>query len=232
MRRLHTLLVPIILAALLPFLTGAVLINPFVFGTVVLQTASDNFNAYADGALLESQTNWASVTGSIKIVNPGSAGRFMGNTSSANTCVRYTAGTWSANQSVTIFIRTNNTTNYVGAAVRCSGSGGTGACYRAIFSGVNGSIFVSRLNGGVNTDITSYATTGLVVNDQMRLSVTGSGSSTRLHIEKFSGGSWSDIVAALDPGGTYISSGNPGVATYTTGTTTEMGGDDWSATDL
>ncbi len=196
------------------------------------QTASDGFN-YTDGVSLGAQTNWANVDGTLIVENNGSGVHgFRGNTGGQTNIVRYTPGTWSANQQAQVNIVTINSgaIQSGGVAMRCDGSGnGYAVLYLA------GTIYLVINNAGTeNLFGTSWNQT-LVAGNGLRASVTGAGSATRITITADldnSGNYATTIVSSVDPGGTYISTGTPGVSAYTTSLGFLELFSNWAATDL
>jgi hypothetical protein len=186
------------------------------------QTASDNFDSYADASTLGGQGSWVGVTGTVKVIKPASDGRYM--SSGASVAVaRWSAGTWSGNQysEVTLSAEAANG-NYIGVAVRCQPSAVT--LYYVYWT--NNTMYLNRYLAGSLVGMTTAAAT-IAPGKVLRLEVTGTGSATRLST-KVDG---STVINSYDPGATYIDGGNPGVACYN-GDTTKFGGTSWIASDL
>lgn len=170
------------------------------------QTASDNFDSYANNSTLNGQGNWLRLYGSVislGVVNPSGSGRVVGNNGDVGNVHFYNAGTWAANQwsAATVF----GTGGDIYAAVRCAG----GSCYyvRAT-TGFGGYIIMGKFDSGSQTDnIASTAMASYAAGDIIRLEVSGSGASTRLTAKQ----NGVTKLSNVDPGGTYHSSGNPGM---------------------
>lgn len=175
--------------------------------SVSLRSVTDNFNSYADAAVLGSQTNWENIVGTIMIYNPsGTAGGLYASSSAEQICA-YTNGTWAANQAAQITQSTPSGGGFRGASVRCStASGGSG--YYFLANATN--VYLKARNAGTSTDLTSASIT-ISGGETLRLEVTGTGSATRLTV-KING---TAVISSFDPSAVaYISAGAPGVSGY------------------
>lgn len=172
------------------------------------QTASDTF-LYTTASNLDDAPNWSISSGSILVASNSLASGIYANASGANSLYYYDSGTWSGNQSAEMtIVNVNGTTVTTGGpAVRVDAANG----YYAVY--VGGTVFLNKSNSDVHAGISSYVQ-ALAVGNKLRLQATGSGSATRLKVSVDTGSGWTDLASSVDPGGTYISSGNPGVSTY------------------
>ncbi len=174
------------------------------------QIASDSF-PYANGTVLDTTGNWIAVTNDyIADTSPGitiARGQSTGN----QNCVAWNgagAGSFTANQYSEITVYKSGNGN-VGVIVR-GAPGGT--CYRAMWGA--GTVYLDKGNSGTYANVTSVGSITLNDNNKIRLSVTGTGSATRLVIAIDSGSGFVDVLGPTDPGGTYINSGVPGLGTF------------------
>ena len=196
------------------------------------QTASDDFDTYTHNAALDAQGSWAVVSGAsgdqMWVEKPASDGEIWSNNSGVEeSCNRWTAGTWSANQySVGVLSAKISGIADMGVSVRCqSGS----ATYYAWYMDPNDNWYLIRMNSGSGATVSS-GTCVWIVGSTIRLEVTGTGSGTRLTGKHDVGGGYTNVFTSVDPGGTYIDGGNPGVAGWGDDVGTRL--DDWSAGDL
>lgn len=215
------------------FVTSAALAAPVNFGVwktahgSTPQTASDNFDSYADASLLGGQGGWVNVLSTMRIDKTAGNGRFTANVSTTQTQTVYSAGTWSSNQYAEVTMSGVFTANFVGPSVRSNVSGD---CYAAvaIINNVGTTVYLSVFNSGTATTVATASPT-VADGDVIRLEVTGTGSATRLVVKQ----NGSVIIASIDPGGTYVNSGNPGIGAYANlASATTLGGTLWSASDL
>lgn len=198
-----------------------------VSGGAAPQTASDNFDSYADASLLGGQGNWVDVLSTMRIDKSAGNGRFIANVSTTQTQTVYSAGTWSANQYAEVTMSGVFTANFVGPSVRSNISGD---CYSvsAIINNVSTTVYLSVFNSGTATTVATASPT-VADGDVIRVEVTGTGSGTRLVVKQ----NGSTIISSIDPGGTYVNSGNPGIGSYANvSAATTLGGTLWSASDI
>jgi hypothetical protein len=192
--------------------------NPMFFGQNVVvagggpvQVAADNFDAYANGALLQSQTGWSLVGGSIKINKPASDGQAVSNSAATN-CVRRT-DTYTENQYAEVTMGS--------VATNASGIGPAVACQSGAFSlyGVyyfpsplnSESLYLLKYNAGTKTDLANsgFGTVKCLAGDVVRLERTGTGAATRLTVKK-NGVNVTGLIS-IDPAGTYLGGGTAGI---------------------
>lgn len=214
------------------------LINPYALtvsgggggGGGLTLIASDNFDSYANGALLESQTGWTTFLGSMEVYKPLSNG--MVTAGSGNLMVRRTDA-FSTNQRSEAIAATFNPGSYrtLAVGVRCQSGG---ADTRYFFSTDGGTIayLIARV-AGVQTVINngSFAPT-LTAGDGIALEATGTGSATRLTVQVRRSGVWSNLTGYvnIDPG-VYIDGGYPGIGGDQS-TFVDSGADSWAGYNL
>lgn len=193
--------------------------------SVSKQTASDVFN-YTDGTNLNTHGSWVAILNTINVKNTGSKYGFLGATGGANEFYFWNSGSWAANQYAQIYNQNiaGTTVNNGGVMVRADATNG----YYCIY--VGGTIYVGRINSGTVTSVTSFAQS-ISVGNGLRLTVTGTGSATRLQCSVDTGTGFSNVGSSIDPGGTYINSGGPGISSYSNGGANAVWGN-WSASDL
>lgn len=193
-------------------------------------SASDDFNSYANASTLAGQGNWANmISGQIdKVVNPSGDGRAVGASGSPQNINFYNSGTWADNQWSASTAYASGGQDVV-VAVRCS-SGSGGNCYYATrTTAFGGYLLWGKFNSGSDSAIGNTPAGTLGAGDVLRLEVTGTGSSTRLKVI-FNGVT---KASNIDPGGTYISSGYPGMGGGAgAGTSTTSGVTYWQASDI
>jgi hypothetical protein len=92
-------------------------------------------------------------------------------------------------------------------------------------------LFLYRRNAGTNTQIGSAHDVNLATGNKIKLTVTGTGSSTRLTVALDTSGSYSNVgsFTSVDPGGTYIDGGQPGV--YGWGQNAGISASEWAGAD-
>lgn len=160
---------------------------------------------------------WAGTVGGVpKVAFPANA---------ANSLTYYSAGTPSENQTVegTLTAVSTGSGIYIGPATRVQA--GSNDCYYILTDGDY--IALNKRIGGTEDNILTPSTGyGLVIGNKIRLVTTGSGSATRLTVQKNTSGSWVNVsgLVSVDPGA-YLGSGYGGIAGYGNGTSTTM--DDW-----
>jgi hypothetical protein len=173
------------------------------------EVASDNFDAYTNGADLAAEANWAAVTGTVIAVGSG-AKTALGNSGSYAKCYSVWDGSGSFNADqyaeCTVEMAGNG---HCGVGVRMTSAAHTS--YSALYSEFDQKIYLMRHVAGTET-VVSQPTQNLNSGHKMRLEVSGTGSSTRLTLKVDTGSGWTTIVNAADPGSTYIDSGKPGIA--------------------
>jgi len=195
--------------------------SPMFFGqnqgaavTPGFQTASDSFN-YTDGTSLQSaSSNWTlQGGGGLSVRNNGTLHGVRSSVPGIATCYFYNQLTWSPNQACQFYyVNIDGTTPLImGVTVRASGTGGVFNCYTLSYNA--GVVHLGKYNSGTGVDINTYSLT-LTSGQGLRLEVTGSGSATRLTVKKDVGSGWVVVASGVDPGGTYISSGSPGLTGY------------------
>lgn len=192
---------------------------------------TDNFDAYATSSSLAAAANWTAVTGAWLIYKPASNGYARANTSGDESCIRYSAGTFASNQySEVMFAVLGASNGAVGPAVRCQ----TGAVsyYGCYWNKANSTIYVFRMVAGTWTEITTYTSKTYVTGNKLKLQASGAGSATRLALYEDVGSGWAALGTNINPGGTYLDNGTPGVTGYDTGSNTGPHLDTWGAGDL
>jgi hypothetical protein len=168
------------------------------------EVANDPMNYGAWGPL---GGNWETLVGGL---GAGGTDGFVGATVGQAWARWSGAGSFNANQYSEITV----------AGAISGGHGAPGAVVRAVPSATSwyyarmyaatAKIELYRYASSTSTLITDVAHT-FAAGHKLRLEVTGTGSATRLTVKKDTGGGWVDVITSVDPGGTYIDSGNPGI---------------------
>lgn len=184
------------------------------------QIASDGFD-YSNGTNLNTTGNWTAYSGSIAAWSS----RAEANVANVSSYYYHTA-TFNANQYATATMA-NGEGDSRGITVRQQS--GSESCYDLIYNHYDDQVQLRRINSGVTTNINTQAVT-FPSGYKLWLEVTGTGSSTRLTAKHDIGSGWVTLWSNVDPGGTYIDGGKPGIFTYSQAS--GAGIDDWSAGNL
>lgn len=175
---------------------------------------SDNFDSYANGAVLGDQANWDAENNTMGIIKPAAEGRVY--STNAGETAAYYVGTFSADQWSQATYTGSGAGRSIGVAVRCSGTGARD--YYGWYTDTAASYLFKVDNG-------TYATlaegTLWTVNDVVKLEIVGS------ELRCYRNGSLDTSVSTdgklVD---TTFTTGNPGLCGYNTGTTVTI--DNWS----
>jgi hypothetical protein len=169
-------------------------------------TLRDDFNR-ANGAL---GANWTALVGTNPYnVNTNAAAP---DGLSSENCTIYNAFTPANNQWASAVVTARNVDNYIGVAVRASGT----SWY--VFYADTGNRYLARVSGGVFTSLATSAS-GFAVNDVVRIEADGT--TIRALIN---GVQWTSVTDSS------LASGSTGLATWSTGTVGRL--DDFSAANL
>lgn len=187
----------------------------------VLVKYEDFSSAAAGNNPLSGITGWVDRELAVNTTN-GSVTECYGG-GAVYSCTYWTNGASSLNQRVELTLKTTGF-NYLGTAGRVQ----TGAVsyYYAVSRPSAGTWTLEKRIASVSTVLAS-GSVGWTTNNKIALTVTGSGSATRLGIERFSGSAWTVLTNGVDPG-SYLGTGKAGVFSYGTeppGSTVR--GDDW-----
>lgn len=174
--------------------------------------AVDNFNGYANLSSLPSSATWTNCGGAFIVSKPAADGACY-NTGTLG-AVYYDTGTWSGDQQSQISLETVTTgsaTCRMGVAVRCQSGATTYYSFTAQTKTVN-RLELAKVNAGTKTSLGTNDTFTFAAGDLLKLTATGSGSATRLTAQIYNAGAWTTVFSSIDPGGTYIDNGYPGMA--------------------
>lgn len=166
------------------------------------EVASDAMNYGTNGSI---GANWEVLVGSF--VSWGTNGTIGSNSSGHNAARWQGAGTFNADQ------YSECTVSQVGIdeiGVIARAAAGSSSYYFARFNNNLSKIQLYRRNAGVATLVADPSNTASA-GHKLRLEVSGTGSATRCVVKKDTGSGWETAIASIDPGGTYIDSGNPGI---------------------
>ncbi len=188
------------------------------------QTASDNFDSYANGSLLSGQGHWTRLQSNfdLTVVKPAADGALMASNGNSGAQVHYyNTGTWSINQWSQITYLNDSP----GAAVRCDS--GTQLCYWCEpTTSFGGLVRLNIMTGFNNFNNITFGFCTVTAGDVWRIEVTGTGAATRITVKQ----NGSAILSNVDPGaGNYLSTGVPGV---TCSNQSSAAVDNWSASDI
>lgn len=188
-------------------------------------SATDNFDSYADNALLEDQPNWDLVVNSNRVINPsGTAGSIKAVNA---VCVTAYVGPESfANNAIsectigTLGVLAN------GVACRCNTSDGTN--YHAYADQSN--IYLGVMVGGSASYPEASVPTAFGSGTKLRMWAEGAGAATRLFVEYDAGAGWVPVYTDVDMG-TYLDGPNLGISGYNTGDAADGRITTWSGYD-
>ncbi len=168
-------------------------------------SVSDDFDSYANDAFLGDEPNWTINQGSVQVKKPFSDGTVVGNTAAF---AHWSADIFNANhRSEATLSGTAGGGAFALVAVRADDSAATGYTF---FTEGSTWYLIDYIAGAQHV-ITS-GTAAVAAGDKIALEATGAGSATRLTLQKYTSGAWSDVAAAVDPGSShYIDGGSPGV---------------------
>ncbi len=188
-------------------------------------TATDTFQALGSGVLLSSGGNWAGV-GTNQMITSNEAGDIVayGNDGSGASA-RYTATTFAANHSAAITLYLSGSpSGGIAPAVRMQPA--ANSFYFAYYDETAQLVYLYKRNAGTDAQIGSTASRNYASGDVLTLSATGTGSATRLTVTDGSGA----VFTSVDPGGTYLDDGQPGIWGY--GTNAGISASSWTGADL
>lgn len=193
--------------------------NPLFFGQNFVpaaggpaQIAADNFDSYANNALLQSQAGWSLLAGSIKINKPAAVGDAVTN-SGPTSCVRRT-DTYAEDQYAEVTM-TNVATSAtgIGPAVACQSGGAFTfyGCYYFPSPAGSESIYLLKYIANTKTDLANsgFGTVKLLTGDVLRLERAGTGTATRLTVKR--NGTAITGLISINPNATYIAGGFAGI---------------------
>jgi hypothetical protein len=191
--------------------------DPITVDNASMPWASDDFESYPNSFTdLNGLSNWVAdatafytkLTTDEHTIEPGLSTREAA----------YFSGTIDANHRSEVTFADIADPAYgliMGPSVRINSSRDNYYAVGFVYVSGNKKLQLGRVNGGTWTQIGSDYDTTISEGDELSIEVTGSGSATRLTVqERIGGGSWDDIATDVDPGGTYIDGGNPGVWAY------------------
>lgn len=179
---------------------------------VPVQVFADTFDTYANGALLQSQSGWSLVGGSISVSKPASDGQAIAS-NAATSCVRRSTGTYTQDQYAEVTMGSVATNaSAIGPAVACQSGAYSfyGVYYFASPAGFE-SLYLLKYVAGTKTDLANsgFGVVPVLAGDVIRLERSGTGTATRLTVKK----NGADVagLASIDPATTYLSNGTPGI---------------------
>ena len=187
-------------------------------------TATNNFDAYVNDSELGTNTGWTNIVsgGGIVVFKPGSDSSIFSST--AKGAVAVTTPTFTANH-YSAGTLTATSGSYLGVAVRCST---TAENFYYLVVDTTGALTLGKDNAGTTASIVDAYPAGISDNTRIKLSVTGTGSATRL--TAYTNGVIVPTFNAVDPGGTYIDGGKPGISGFVNSSGSTL--DFWDASDL
>jgi hypothetical protein len=197
--------------------------------------AQDDFESYVPASNLgsaSSAANWEAINDNVVVYNPllvGPASVYGGGAGGTTTSMAKSTATFSANHrsEATAVTLSAGSFSFAALGVRCQS--GAATFYAFLVDGSNWYVmdFIAAVQH-VITNGTSTVSDG----DLFAIEASGAGSSTRLKIQKFHSGSWTDIATNIDPGTShYIDNGAPGVGGSSANATFGRV-DDWKGFDL
>ena len=101
----------------------------------------------------------------------------------------------------------------IGVAVRVQ-SGASNSAYGLWYDVHSGTLNLVKITGILSTAFTSITSTSktYVATNKLRLEAIGSGSATKLYAYEDTGSGFVAVFSNVDPGGSYISGGQPGIS--------------------
>ncbi len=205
--------------------TSSVATAAYTVAVTGTASATDTFEALSSGVLLSTGGNWAGVGTNKQTIVDHSGDASVYPDDSADTGARYTTTTFTANHSstITIFI-SGSPSGGIGPAVRMQS--GTDTYYFAYYDKATNLVYLYKRNGGTNTQIGSTVSRTYTSSDTLTLSVTGTGTETRLTVTDDEGA----VFSSVNPGATYIDGGQPGIWGY--GTNPGLSISSWAGEDI
>lgn len=171
---------------------------------------SEDFSSAASGTnALSDITGWTQKTGSMVTTDGYIGKQVYATTTGAHSLYYWSPGATALDQSVEVTYGSQNSNGYLGAAVRVQS--GADSAYWAVSNGT-GLVLEKRIAGTV-TALVNNTSEGAM--DKVRISVAGSGSATRLSVEKDTGSGWVAVsgMSNIDPSD-YLGAGAGGIAAY------------------
>lgn len=170
-------------------------------------SATDDFEEYSDGALLESTDNWAAVNGSM-IVGDNAGTKYVKGNTLDTVCVSvFTAVSFLADA---ISECTIESFGALASGVACACDIMGQEAYHCFVS--DGQIYLGVLQGGVGSNYVDTVNP-ISAGGRLRMWKTGSGASTRVNVEVNNGGGWVAVWTDQDLG-IYLSGTGLGVCSF------------------
>lgn len=188
-----------------PLMANGIYGTPITTNTITVNNSqypviSDDFNSIPFAADLNTRTNWSASTNCYF----GWSGGTIRNTDKGTNY--WSGNTPNSNHMTEVTISTFDTAAAGGPAVRCQS--GAMTCYALASNVVNNTVDLIIVNSGTRTLIQNNGSYTYANGIKLRISATGSGSSTRLNGYIDTGSGWTQIFTNVDPGtGNYIDNG-------------------------
>jgi len=189
------------------------------------QRASDDFAGHSFGEDLTVNSNWTRTLGAAQSIIY-SGGTNVGINNGVGNCLyNYSGSVLSVQYSQFTMVTGSGGNPQLGCIVRCQAGP---SCYLLYYNS-DSTVRLNKCNSGTFADIAGPTAKSYVNGNKLRLEVIGAGSATRLTAYEDVGSGFVAIFSSIDPGGTYIDNGTPGL--YGGSANDLLRFDDWSGGD-